>query len=196
MCCSPLGYKKSDTTLWLNNQVITNNGYSSMNIQGWFPLGLTGLISLQSKGLLQHHNVKASILQRSAFFMVHVLHPYVTMEKPYLWLYRPLSAKWCFCFLIHCRSFPSKEQTSFNFMTVVTICSDFVAQENKKSLLYNFRWTINYKILNDYAVATHSSVLAWRIPGTGEPGGLPSMGSHRVGHDWSNLAAEMLYIRN
>ena len=38
-------------------------------------------------------------------------------------------------------------------------------------------------------MATHSSVLAWRIPETGEPGGLPSMGSHRVGHDWSNLAA-------
>ena len=38
-------------------------------------------------------------------------------------------------------------------------------------------------------VATHSSVLAWRIPGTGEPGGLLSMGSHRVGHDWSDLAA-------
>ena len=38
-------------------------------------------------------------------------------------------------------------------------------------------------------MATHSSVLAWRIPGTGEPGGLPSMGSHRVRHDWNNLAA-------
>ena len=38
-------------------------------------------------------------------------------------------------------------------------------------------------------MATHSSVLAWRIPGTGEPGGLLSMGSHRVGHDWSDLAA-------
>ena len=38
-------------------------------------------------------------------------------------------------------------------------------------------------------VATHSSVLAWRIPGTGEPGGLLSMGSHRVRHDWSDLAA-------
>jgi len=37
--------------------------------------------------------------------------------------------------------------------------------------------------------ATHSSVLAWRIPGTGEAGGLPSMGSHRVRHDWSDLAA-------
>ena len=38
-------------------------------------------------------------------------------------------------------------------------------------------------------MAPHSSVLAWRIPGTVEPGGLPSMGSHRVGHDWSDLAA-------
>ena len=38
-------------------------------------------------------------------------------------------------------------------------------------------------------MATHSSVLTWRIPGTGEPGGLPSMGSHRVGHDGSDLAA-------
>ena len=38
-------------------------------------------------------------------------------------------------------------------------------------------------------MATHSSLLAWRIPGTGEPGGLPTMGSHRVGHDWSDLAA-------
>jgi len=38
-------------------------------------------------------------------------------------------------------------------------------------------------------MATHSSVLAWRLPGTREPGGLLSMGSHRVGHDWSDLAA-------
>ena len=38
-------------------------------------------------------------------------------------------------------------------------------------------------------MATHSSILAWRIPGTGKPGEQPSMGSHRVGHDWSDLAA-------
>ena len=38
-------------------------------------------------------------------------------------------------------------------------------------------------------MATHSGVLAWRIPGMGEPSGLPFMGSHRVGHDWSDLAA-------
>ena len=38
-------------------------------------------------------------------------------------------------------------------------------------------------------MANHSSILAWRIPGTEEPGGLPSLGSHRVGHDWCDLAA-------
>ena len=38
-------------------------------------------------------------------------------------------------------------------------------------------------------MASHSSILAWRIPGMGEPGGLLSMGLHRVGHDWSDLAA-------
>ena len=40
-----------------------------------------------------------------------------------------------------------------------------------------------YIQLMEKEMATHSSVLAWRFPGTGEPGGLPSMGSHRVGHD-------------
>ena len=54
----------------------------SMNIQGWFVLELTGLISLQSKGLLksllQHPNSKAPILQQSAFFMVQLSHPYLS----------------------------------------------------------------------------------------------------------------------
>ena len=48
--------------------------------------------------------------------------------------------------------------------------------------LSNFTFTFHFPAL-EKARATHSSVLAWRIPGTGEPGGLPSMGSHRVGHD-------------
>ena len=43
-------------------------------------------------------------------------------------------------------------------------------------------------------MATHSSVLAWRIPGMGEPGGLPSMGSHSVGHDQSDLAAAAFFV--
>ena len=43
-------------------------------------------------------------------------------------------------------------------------------------------------------MATHSSVLAWGIPGTGEAGGLPSMGLHRVGHDLSDLAAAAIAL--
>ena len=45
-----------------------------------------------------------------------------------------------------------------------------------------FTFTFHFHAL-EKEMATHSSTLAWRIPGTGEPGGLPSMGSHRVGHD-------------
>ena len=55
--------------------------------------------------------------------------------------------------------------------------------------LSDFTFTFHFRAL-EKEMATHSSVLAWRVPGIGEPGGLPSMGSHRVGHDWSNLAAE------
>ena len=45
-------------------------------------------------------------------------------------------------------------------------------------------------------MAAHSSVPAWRIPGVAEPGGLPSTGSHRVGHDWSDLAAAAAAVKN
>ena len=55
--------------------------------------------------------------------------------------------------------------------------------------LNNFTFTFHFHAL-EKETATHFNVLAWRIPGMGEPGGLPSMGSHRVRHDWSNLAAE------
>jgi len=54
--------------------------------------------------------------------------------------------------------------------------------------LSDFTFTFHFHA-SEKEMATHSSVLAWRIPGTEGPGGLPSMGSHRVGHDWSNLAA-------
>ena len=52
----------------------------------------------------------------------------------------------------------------------------------------NFTFTFHFHAL-EKEMATHSSVLDWRIPGTAEPGGLPSLGSHRIGHDWSDLAA-------
>ena len=57
-----------------------------------------------------------------------------------------------------------------------------------RTRLNHFTFTFHFRAL-EKEMATHSSVLAQRIPGMGQPGGLPSVGSHRVGHDWSNLAA-------
>ena len=65
-------------------------------------------------------------------------------------------------------------------------------QQNKSTKIWenvgpNWPWIGD--LFMEKAMAPHSSTLAWKIPGTGEPGRLPSMGSHRVRHGWSNLAA-------
>ena len=65
-------------------------------------------------------------------------------------------------------------------------CSPWVAKSRTR--LSDFTFTFHFHTL-EKEMATHSSVLAWRISGTEEPGGLPSLGSHRVGHDWNDLAA-------
>ena len=57
-----------------------------------------------------------------------------------------------------------------------------------RTQLSNSTFTFHFPAL-EKAMATHASVLAWRTPGTGEPGGLLSMGLHRVGHDLSDIAA-------
>ena len=63
-----------------------------------------------------------------------------------------------------------------------------IGKSIEKEKQSDFTFTFHFHALEKEMV-THSSVLAWRIPGTGEAGGLPSMGLHRVGHDWSDLAA-------
>ena len=62
-----------------------------------------------------------------------------------------------------------------------------------RTRLSDFTFTFHFHAL-EKEMATHSSVLAWRIPGTGEPGGLLSMGSHRVRHDWSDLAVAVAVL--
>ena len=62
------------------------------------------------------------------------------------------------------------------------------AVAKSRTWLSDFTFTFHFHAL-EKEMATHSSVLAWRIPGIGELGGLPSIGSHRVGHNWSDLAA-------
>ena len=88
------------------------------------------------KSLLQHHSSKASILQRTAFFIVQLSHPYMTTGKTIPLTRQTFVDKECLCFLICCQvghNFSSKEQVSFNFMAAVTICSDFGAPQNKVS---------------------------------------------------------------
>ena len=124
-----------------------------MNIQGCFPLGLTGLIPLQSQGPSRvvsnkHHNSKASIL--------------------YLASSTDFNYKYCQWFL-----------TLF-----------FIFDHWSRFITVTHRWKLKqafWKMEKD--MTTHSSVLAWRIPGTADPAGLLSVGLHRVGHDWSGLAA-------
>ena len=93
LCCSLLFLPSIFLSIrvFSNESVLASGGQSTgvsasasvlpMNIQEWFPLGWTGWISLQSKGLLQHHCSKASILQCSAFFIVQLSHPYMTTGK-------------------------------------------------------------------------------------------------------------------
>ena len=62
-----------------------------------------------------------------------------------------------------------------------------------RTRLSDFTFTFHFHVL-EKEMETHSSVLAWRIPGMAEPGGLLSMGSHRVGHNWSDLAAAAFHV--
>ena len=67
------------------------------------------------------------------------------------------------------------------------------AVAKSRTWLSNFTFTFHFHAL-EKEMATHSSVLAWRIPGMGKSGGLLSMGSHRVRHNWSDLAAATAFI--
>ena len=86
-----------------------------------------------------------------------------------------------------------EEYNSQIFFKVGNISFNFLREGNGTPLQYSCLENLTKRLHFHFhalekEMATHSSTLVWRIPGTGEPGGLPSMGSHRVGHDWSDLA--------
>ena len=162
------------------------------------------------KSLLRHQSSKASILRRSAFFTVQLSHPYMTTGKTIA------LTRWTFVGKINSISIPSKCDSKllekFVFLKVSRLlywrrqwhpapvllpgkshgwrslvdCSPWGPKS--RIWLSDFTFTLHFHAL-EKEMATHSSVLGWRIPGLGEPSGLPSMGSHRVRHDWSDLAA-------
>ena len=133
-----------------------------MSIQDWFPLGLAGWISLQSKGLSRVFS--NTTVQKHQFFGTQLLY------RRRQWHPTPVR-------------FPGK---SHGWRSLVG-CSPWGLKELDTTERLHFHFSLS---LIGEGNGTHFSVLAWRISGMGEPGGLPSTGSHRVGHDWSNLRVE------
>jgi len=145
--------------------------------------------------LLQHDGSKGSILWCSAFFIVQLSHPYMTTGKT-IALTRQTSVGEVMSLLFNMLSrwfwrrqwqptpvlLPGK---SHGQRSLVGCCL--------WGRIVRHDWVTSLSLFTFHALekemATHSSVLAWRIPGRAEPGGLPSMGSHRVRQDWSALAA-------
>ena len=142
------------------------------------------------KSLLQHHSSKATILQRSAFFIVQLSHPYMTTGK-FIALTR-----WTFVGKVISLLFNilprfvigegNGDLLQYSCLENPMVGGAWLAAvhgvSKSRIRLSDFTFTFYFHTL-EKEMATHSSVLAWRIPGTEEPGGLPSMGSHRVGHD-------------
>ena len=112
------------------------------------------------KSLLQHHSSKPSIFQCSAFLIVQLF----------------------------CNGNPLQYSCLENPMDGGAWWAIVHGFAKSRTQLTDFPFTFDFHAL-EKEMATHSSVLAWRIPGKAEPGGLPSMWSHRVGHYWSDLAA-------
>ena len=101
---------------------------------------------------------------------------------------------WCFiCILLEGNGIPLQYSCLENPMGGGAWWAAVHGVAKSRTRLSDFTFPFHFHAL-EKEMATHSSVLAWRIPGTGEPGGLLSMGSHRVGHNWSDLAAATLRI--
>ena len=175
------------------------------------------------KILPQHHNSKALILWHSAFFIVQLSHPYLTtgksslsntrhqkwkenVKKIYVFMFRysdscignEEAAMWLLygglmSLLEEGNGTPLQYSYLENPMGGGAWWAAVHGVSKGRTWLSNFTFTFHFHAL-EKEMATHSSVLAWRIPGTGEPGGLPSMVSLRVGHDWSDLAAAMSLV--
>ena len=158
-----IGVFSNESALCISGQsigVLASTSVLPMNTKGWSPLGWTGWIFLP-EGLSRVFS--NTTVQQHQFFSAQLSYGEGNGTLlQYSCLKNPMDegARWA---------------------TVQGVAKS-------RTRLSDFTFTFHFHAM-EKEMATHSSVLAWRIPGTGEPGGLPSMGSHRVGHDWSDLAA-------
>ena len=129
-----------------------------------FRMDWLDLLAVQGtlKSLLQHHSSKVSILLCSAFFIGQLSHPYMTTGKTIALTRRTF--------------FDKVMSLLFNMLSRLVIT--FLPRSKTRVQ------SLGREDLLEKGMTTHSSILAWRIPGTKEPYGLQSMGSQKVGHNW------------
>ena len=142
------------------------------------------------KSLLQHHSSKASILWRSAFFIVQLSYPYRTTGKTIALSRRAFVDK-LMSLLFNIgedNGTPLQYSCLENPMDGKAWWTTVHGVVVSWTRLGDLTFTFHFHSL-EKEMATHSTVLAWRLPGTWEPGGLPCMGPCRVGHDWRDPAA-------
>ena len=157
-----------------------------------FRMDWLDLLAVQGslKRLLPHHNSKTSVLPRSGFFIVQLSHPYMTIGKTIaltIWTFVSKVMSLLLNMLSRLvigegNGKPLQYSCLENPMDGGAWWAAVHGVAKNQTRLSDFTFTFHFHTL-EKEMATHSSVLAWRIPGTGEPGGLPSMVSHRVGHD-------------
>ena len=150
---------------------------------------------------LLHHSSKTSILRSTAFFIVQLWHPYMTTGKT-IALTRGTFFGKVMSLLLNMLSRMVKTFLPRSKCLLISWLQSpsAVILEPPKIFCHCFHCfpiylqaSYSFDIWKE--IATHSSVLAWRIPGTGEPGGLPSMGLHRAGHHWSDLAVAVVSLQ-
>ena len=123
-------YQSSPFSISLSNE---DSGLISFRIDWFDLLAVQGTL----KSLIQHHSSRASVFQCSAFFMVQFSHLYMSTEKTIALTRWTFVSKVMSLLFNMLSSFSSKELASFNFMAIVTICSDFGAQKDKVSYCFH-----------------------------------------------------------
>ena len=160
-----------------------------------FTMDWLDLLAVQGtlKSLLQHHSSKASVIWHRGFFIVQLSHLHMTTGKNISLTIRTFVGKvMSLLFNMLSRSEKAMAPHSSTLVWKISWTEEPGRRQSMGSLRvghnlrlhfhFSFTFTFHFHAL-EKEMATHSSVLAWRIPGKGELGGLPSMGSHRVRHD-------------
>ena len=178
-------YMSKPVTFWQFGNVLIH--YSTTP---FFLTNISNPFNLQGKIQMAHPTTLYPVFKELTFSSKHAQVTTLYFKHLSLWV---LHSSLCNCYLCTLCLVCLLDYSSFrgNICVLLGETAWWAAVHvvaKSRTQLSGFTLTFHFHAL-EKEMGTHSSVLAWRIPGTGEPGGLPSMGSRRVGHSWSDLAA-------